>query len=786
MVTGGASASYGSDAVAGVVNIILNTHYDGFKANAEYSNNGQNAYEGYKAEAAFGTDFDGDRGHVEASVSYFDNPQFYLLHQTNWDTGTALFNNPAYVAGNGQPQYTPLNWIGLAQEAQGGLITSGPLKNTVFMGPNATPTLYNPGVVSGVIASGGNADQSNSLYSPVGLPQHGYNFFGYGSYKISPSINAHLELDYGSDGGSSEIAPYQRSGNITILAGNPYIPAATQAQMAALGVTSFSLGSDNINIGNPKVNGTVYPNERVLERGVLGFDGALGSDWTWSAYYEHGETHTNERWLNDAYIPYYNLAIDAVTAPAGNTAGIAPGTIVCRSTLTNPTNGCQPLDLFGAGTASAAATKYVTPVAFTQINNKQDVAQVSAQGTPFSDWAGPISIAGGADYRSESAVSFSDALSYTQSFAYGNNLPFHGAVNVYEGYAETVVPLARNEWWAQSMDFNGAGRVTDYSTSGVVETWKLGFTNQVSDEYRLRLTWSDDIRAPNLAELFTTAVSGGRAIADPFNPGTAPSTLATTEGNPNLKPENASTVSGGIVLTPNWLPGLSASFDWYSIDIHGAIASISAENELAYCFAGQAQFCSLIHRNSAGVLTQIFSVPTNTASETTSGLDVEAGYVHDLWDGSINLRALANYTDETTIVQNGSRVDNAGSLSASTVGGGGQPKFKATLTATYDWGAYSGTVQTRLIGASRLDNIWTPAIVANNDVPWVGYLDLRGSANINANWQIYFAMDNALDTPPPTVPQLYSTGSSYYTPDSPGTVYDLMGRMYRVGVRANF
>ena len=447
VVTGGASASYGSDAVAGVVNIVLNTHYVGFKANAEYSNNGQNAYEGYKAEAAFGTDFDGYRGHIEASVSYFDNPQFYLLHQTNWNTGTALFNNPAYVAGGSQPQYVPLNWIGLAQEAKGGLITSGPLKNTLFVGPNATPTPYNPGIVSGVIASGGNADQSDSLYSPVGLPQHGYNFFGYGSYKISPSINAHIELDYGSDGGSSEIAPYQRSGNVTILTGNPFIPAATQAQMTAQGITSFSLGTDNINIGNPKVNGTVYPNERVLERGALGFDGTLG-DWTWSAYYEHGETHTNERWLNDVYIPYYNLATDAVTAPAGNAAGIAPGTIVCRSTLTNPTNGCQPLNVFGAGTASAAATSYVTPVAFTQINNKQDVASISVQGEPWSDWAGPISIAGGADYRSESAVSFSDALSYTQQFAYGNNLPFHGAVNVYEGYAETIVPLARDMWWA--------------------------------------------------------------------------------------------------------------------------------------------------------------------------------------------------------------------------------------------------------------------------------------------------------------------------------------------------
>ena len=315
----------------------------GFKANVQYSNNGQNAYEGYKAEGAVGTDFDGGRGHIEASFSYFDNPQFYLLRQAPWNNGTALVLNPAYTSTNGQPQLIHANHIGQSLESQGGLILSGPLVNTQFVGPDGTPASYRPGNVSGVISNGGDADQSFLLNSPVGLPQHGYNFFTYASYRLAPEIRAHLELDYGTDGGSSEVGPYQRAGNITITADNPYIPAATKAQMTSLGITSFKLGTNNINTGNPKVGGVIYPNVRVHERAVLGFDGVLGGSWTWSAYYQHGETHTNERWLNDIYIPYYNLAIDAVSAPAGNAAGIAPGTTVCRSTLTNPTNGCQPL-----------------------------------------------------------------------------------------------------------------------------------------------------------------------------------------------------------------------------------------------------------------------------------------------------------------------------------------------------------------------------------------------------------------------------------------------------------
>ena len=193
--------------------------------------------------------------------------------------------------------------------------------------------------------------------------------------------------------------------------------------------------------------------------------------------------------------------------------------------------------MFGVGAASAAAIKYLTPVAFTEIDNKQDVAAVSAQGEPFSNWAGPISIAGGAEYRSESAVSYSDPLTYTRQFAYGNTLPFHGAVNVYEGYVETVVPLARNEPWAKSMDFNGAGRITDYSTSGVVETWKLGVTDQVTDEYRLRPTWSNDIRAPNLANCSPRLCRAVAQLPTPSIPDTAPKCPGDHEGNPNLKPE---------------------------------------------------------------------------------------------------------------------------------------------------------------------------------------------------------------------------------------------------------
>ena len=422
VVTGGASSTYGSDAVAGVVNLILDKSFDGFKASAQYGNNTQNAYEGYKAEAAAGMDFDGDRGHVEASFSYFDNPQIYEAKQANWNLSSAYVLNPAYTATNGQPQLVLANHIGLYKEATGGVITSGPLANTVFVGKNAVPSLYIPGNISGVISSGGNASSQDTDDDGLALAQHGMNAFIYTRYRITPDITAHFEFDYGQDGGTSAVLPYQSSGNITILSGNPFIPAATQAEMTALGVTSFQMGSNNINLMNPEYNESLFIGRRDLTQGTIGLDGVFAG-WAWKADYSHGETHGIEMWEGDAYAAYYNNAIDAVVAPAGNTAGIAPGTVVCRSTLTNPTNGCQPLDLFGVGNASQAALNYVQPVPWTRINNALDAASVSAQGNPIDDWAGPISVAFGAAYRRQSLVGTSDPVTLTYGLTTATTRP---------------------------------------------------------------------------------------------------------------------------------------------------------------------------------------------------------------------------------------------------------------------------------------------------------------------------------------------------------------------------
>jgi outer membrane receptor protein involved in Fe transport len=240
-------------------------------------------------------------------------------------------------------------------------------------------------------------------------------------------------------------------------------------------------------------------------------------------------------------------------------------------------------------------------------------------------------------------------------------------------------------------------------------------------------------------------------------------------------------------LTPHWVSGLQLSFDWYSINIKSAIFTPTAAQVVAQCAAGQAEYCAdMLYgvpgfpMQYPGALNLVILNPQNAASETTSGLDFQADYAMELFSGSLNWHAIANYNDERTKTAAGVKYDGAGS-----VGGDNpfaqRPKFNGSLAATYTQGPWSGTVQGRFLGSAVLNNAWRSGIdVDNNAVPWVAYLDLRGSYNWNDNVQLYAAIDNTTDTPPPSIPN--TTGRS----DRNLVIYDGIGRQYRFGFRFNF
>jgi outer membrane receptor protein involved in Fe transport len=805
IVTGGASAAWGSDAVAGVVNIVLNKSFSGLAANLEGSSTDKADLTSEKAEASFGTDFAGTRGHFIVSAAYTTSPNALYATDRNYDWNDHLLANPAYNGGaNGQPKYIHGSATGTSGATQGGLIlgcgtvaaptaqVTCPLTNTQFIGPNAAPATYVPGLISGPFATGSSAESAvwgTNYTTQLNAPYRTFTFFNFERYNLTDNVTASLELNYGKDFSILDLGPLIKT-SVSIASNNAYLPPSIAAEMAAQGYSNIFIGSTNLNgftLSDPYGGvSTVATNSRQLFRGVFSLDGSISDDWTWNAYAEHGQSRVMSASTHNVNEPNYLNAVNAVTVTAANVgnSGLGIGSIACASTLTNPTNGCVPLDIFGTQNPSAGAVNYITNTSLgggnfgLQVLN-QDVFAGSVQGQLPAEWslpAGRIALTLGAESRKEGAVLTSDPLSKTTAYYLGNFTAYSGHYIVTEGYGEVIVPLLKNNL-VQSLDFNAAGRVTDYSTSGMVETWKLGATSQVNDDLRLRSTWSFDIRAPDIAELFSAASYGMDPLINPY---TKQSVFGyeVTSGNANLKPEEASTVTGGVVLTPHWVEGLTLSADWYSISISKAIASFSASTITTLCGEGQQVFCNLVYFQN-GIMYENLT-PINANHQTDSGLDFQGDYNFPFMGGSLDLRLVGNYTDEETQLALGTYFDYAGSIGSDSAVVG-FPKARGTLSATYEANDWQATVQGRFIGAAVLNNAWGPLQVDNNNVPAVAYLDLRGAYDLFPGFQLYGAIDNVTDVPPPVVASTTAVAGT-----GQGTIYDAIGRMFRAGIRLRY
>jgi outer membrane receptor protein involved in Fe transport len=854
IVTGGASAAWGSDAVAGVVNFVLNKNFSGFKATIEGSDTYNDLNRGLNLSAAWGGDMFGGRGHLVLASTVNMRPDTTLLINENWYRGSYWVSNPAYAAGNSAPQLIVANDVGLANATTGGIINSSPavmvggvtttpanaLRGIEFVGAGI-PQLVNYGnLTSGTLSNGGSltSRDGEDAWQTISQPSNTYTFFGYGRYKLTDTIQASLQLNYGYFTGKGSAQSNMQTG-LVIKSDNAFIPASVRATMASTGITSFTLGTLNGNNYNNSIatganffaqtEGALAPattfNRRQLERGVFTLEGALGDNWSWTAYAQDSKVHFTAHVLGSAILSNLNNAEDAVTVTTANrgSSNLPLGSIACRSTLTGtpftfggtPVTaqpGCVPLDVFGEGVASSNAIRYITGGAgqdFEHMFLEQEVAEGSMQGTlPWELPAGKVAVAFGAGYRKESGSNVATAIGFQGGYATANYTNFpSSSYNVMEGFAEVDAPILKNNI-VNSLDFSMAGRMTSYSTSGLVETWKLGLNSQVNDDVKLRTTWSVDIRAPQLTDLFTPASINTGSSKDPKTQQSV-TVITNVLGNPNLNPEVARTISGGMVLTPSFLDGFSLSADWFSISLTGGLGTVPTNTILNECnptmpsvlhvgngdpnnaLCTHLVFNGPIGSNGLPSLSNINNSTVNLASQTVSGLDLQANYVMDFWNGSLAWSTFANLQDENTLTQPGSGTnDNAGTA--------GTPKWKGLLSADYTTGPSSFTVQTRWYGTSKntntantgnlssstLANLYDPA---HFEVPFVAYLDLRASYKWNDNIQFYGAVDNAINTPPPLVAitsgNVQAQGSLTATNN---TTYDLLGRAFRLGVRFNY
>jgi iron complex outermembrane receptor protein len=835
VVTGGASASYGSDAVAGVVNFITNKKFEGFKANVQggittYGDDAQGNF-----QAAYGTSFLDGKLHVIASGEYYHSDgiipggKFGGL-PVNGRKRLPRTGAPSYsIAGTpaGSPQTT--YYLDNAQtiiQAPNGLITSGPLQGTLFgAGGTTTQLVYGGSGIPNRTAAGGvvGCIQTTCLggasYGPLSTAG-GDNaidakidrIVGYG--RISYDLTDNFEIF-----GSVNLAQVKTitqptqgipQNGLTGQCDNAFLNASVKAACAAANITSFTFGT----IGENLPHYLDVHNDRRQKRFVVGANGkfdAFGSTWSLDSYFEHGRTSTRINVRNNVLRALYNNATDAI---------VVGGQIVCRNVVARA-NGCIPYNGFGDVENSEAAFRYFAPASGSTSYSKQrqEAASIAINGTPFQNWAGDVSVAFGAEWREEAYRVTGDpygagianspfneqypanpllATTGSNWFA-GNFANGNGKYNVKDFFFETGIPIFDSKA-AGKLSFNGAVRATEYSTSGWVATWKLGGTYDTPVEgLRLRAVRSRDIRAPNLSDLFAAPVSVNSTFNDRFNGDKVVAAQQRTVGNPNLSPEIASNLEAGIVYSPAFVPGLRLSFDYFKIDLKDAIQVLGGQQIVDLCFQGNAAFCGTDNFFLQGVQgsnnqSYVTVRPFNVASVKTKGFDIEASYRFNLDSlgvpGNFTVRGLATHTLDFTVdpgVVGQAIAQYAGNNSANNPapGANGIAKWKAFVQQSWELGKFQFTATERIVSSGKINALAlvcqigtcpAPTVqvpTANyNKIPGQTLIDLGVNYEVSEPISVFAKVDNVTNKLAP--------------PFGSPTIYDTIGRRFSIGARFNY
>ncbi len=784
IVTGGASAAWGSDAVAGVVNFVLDRDFTGVKGQIQGGVTTYGDDRNYKLALTAGTDFADGRGHFLVSGETWYSEGIEGMPR-NWYRGRKTLVNPDYTADNGEPYYLVRDNVGYTTVAPGAIVTNGPLRGLYFGEGGATAQLHYGDIVSDPFMVGGDWRTTDFGNGPQDLDPElaHHNVFSRLSYEVSDNIELFGEFSYVRARSSTTGTPMFNFGGLIIQRDNAFLPVEVGEAMDDANVTSLNVGSLNDAIGS-----ILAETRRELYRYALGVNGtfdAFGSQWDWTLR----GTHNVSKFRNSTYIPIkanYAKAIDAV---------YHNGAIVCRSTLSDSSDGCQPLNILGTGIASQPALDYVMGTSWLNATIKQDVVSATLHGEPFSTWVGPVSLAMGAEYRREEENGDSDELSLTNSYWAGNYKPITGDYSVSEAFLEAVVPLAADAPFAKTLDLNGAVRATDYSTSGYVTTWKLGATWAPVEDIRFRVTRSRDIRAAGLGEMFQAGQTNTTTLVDPFKNDQAYTVFQTTVGNPEVAPEKADTWNIGAVFQPRFIPGFSASVDYFDINVKDAIGTLGASTIVDQCFQGNQTTCALIERDADGFMTEVFRRPINMARYTARGLDFEASYLLPLadlgasWgDGSIKLRFLATRYLESSY-------DNG--ITEPTVNLGentGIPTWryqgeivleKGPVTVSFTGRGFSdGVIANSFVECSSNCPTSTSAhrTIDNNHVDGAFYFDATASYEVSENATVYFAVDNLLNRAPAPYGSA-GTGIGSAQIGVSQLYYDVIGRSFRAGLR---
>jgi outer membrane receptor protein involved in Fe transport len=812
IVTGGASAAYGTDAVAGVVNFVLDTDYNGIKGSVQGGISTYGDNENGQAALTFGVPL-GERAHLLVSGQLFVEEGIEDESDRAWydrDWGTII--NPAFTANGTLPRRITVPNLVPVQWTCGGLIAQpgSALNNLDFQSDGSVlPFVFtdlrdanNQSLVggggSGCDPQSPGSDDGPMLTNDV----RRMNLFSYLDYDVSDNVNVFVQALYARNrtGQQGQSATFRRPWQLTIYRENPFLPQEITDIMDAEGRSSFTfqkeagpdlLQNAQLDIIN-KTTEITAGFDATLETGGV-FDG-----WNINGYAQWGKNRQENRFYGSADYQHIIAALDAVRDP--NT-----GDIVCHASLSNSDySDCVPINFFGQGNVSEAARHYATtPLAkdeaiYHQFDLTEKVAEIVASGEIFKGWAGPITMAVGASYRKQKIVSdcvrgCNEGISNSvpglrgvpSGFAndpdiqvFGSYADVDGSFDVKEVFAEANIPLLRDSALGDQITFAPAVRYADYEGSGGIWSYKFGLDWDLNGDLRLRGTYSRDVRAATLGERFDRQRASGNVQDDPVT-GDTYIFSSTVGGNPNLAPEKADTYTVGAVYQPSWFSGFNVTLDYYKIDISGAVGQLGAQAIIDRCFEGATSLCGLITRDPVSqYVINVENVFININKEKASGIDAEVNYRTPLnvlggGEEDLTLRVLGTLLLERATVIDGVKTDMVGQIpSGSDIRQPAYPKIVANAMVNYSNGPWSLLLQERYYhhGKRDLDDV-EGVDIDDNSVKARLYTDLRLSYETGA-WQFFGQVINLLNSNPPLLPN-----TSFYDPK---------GRRFIVGASFEF
>ena len=798
VLTGGASAVYGSDAVAGVVNVVTKTDFEGVDVTAQVGASGEGDKNREDITLTVGGEF-AKGGNGWLSFGWSNDDALFAKDRDFSNTDLAVYD----LDGDGFGETD--DWLGSSFPPIG--------RFGGFLGDGSP---FRSG-----LADRENSDRFNRAeFRTIFVPVERRFGAGQANYQLTDNFNVFAEMNFSLVEAKSQLEPFALDINDDIfiqsrggtggidVASSLLINEPLRAALLGAGINNINeLGLTNAVRRLVEFGPRSTDIDRTTIRGVAGFDYVLPNGWDVNGYYTYGKTDHDQTSLGQINTERAAFALDVETAPDGMTIQCVDATARLQ--------GCVPFNPFGEGTITPEAVSYLQAPANFQAIVEQRVAGLGLSGeTGWTLPGGAFAFALGAEYREERGRTIPGGF-LQQGVSGGNaSLPTNGKFDVTEIYGEISAPVH------DRLTLDAAIRAGDYSSVGSTTTWKLGADAVLHDTLRLRATVAESVRAPNIADLFRGPGETFRNVQDPCDGITNASTGVVADncrsvpviqdrindqgifeltqverqsaggfllGNPEVEEETADSITLGFVWQPEFA-NFSASFDYYDIELRDAIAITSRTTVTERCYnVEQSMFDPTCNgavlrdlQAGRGALVSVDSASSNENDFNTSGVDLEFAYGRNLGPGDIRFGMLWNYLiewDEIGIVD-GDLDANAGEIVT--------PRNRGTGHVAYNWGSWqafwrfrywhrSTDSNTPNLTNENSDVFGNPLHPSKNEIASITYNDVS-VAYAQDRYAVTVGVNNVFDKQPPLLTQISQWGNT--GTNTATEAYDTVGRAW--------